>query len=291
MTSPRSIVLDPGHGGDANVGGSSPNNATGPFGTREKNLTLAVAQAAVPALEAAGHRVTLTRDSDRNIGLDDRAAAARTAEADAFVSIHFNGFGDPQVQGTETWVHFLAADHSRELAERVQQHVLGSTGYADRGVRAKKLRVLTPALHRDTTAACLAEISFLTDRRDERRLADAAYIEQLGAALAAGIIEYLALAVRTPGPAAAAALPAAAARSLIQLNLGGRRDPIEHVVVLVLENRSFDHMLGACGSTCPISTASTRRGRAGTRIRSTAAASTSRRRPRPRRSNPIRSTS
>ena len=249
MTSPRSIVLDPGHGGDVNVGGSSPNNATGPFGTLEKNLTLAVALAAVPALEAAGHRVTLTRDSDRNLGLDDRAAVARTAEADVFVSIHFNGFGDPLVQGTETWVHFLAADHSRELAERVQQHVLGATGYSDRGVRAKKLRVLTPALHRDTTAACLAEISFLTDPRDERRLADAAHIEQLGAALAAGIVEYLALAVRAPGPAAARA--SAAARSLIQLNLGGRRDPIEHVVVLMLENQSFDHMLGALREHVP----------------------------------------
>jgi phosphoserine aminotransferase len=32
----RTIVIDPGHGGSKTVGGSSPNNATGPTGLLEK---------------------------------------------------------------------------------------------------------------------------------------------------------------------------------------------------------------------------------------------------------------
>jgi len=32
------IVIDPGHGGDAKVGGSSPNNARGPSGLLETDL-------------------------------------------------------------------------------------------------------------------------------------------------------------------------------------------------------------------------------------------------------------
>ncbi len=38
------VGIDPDHGGDSNVGGSSANNATGPSETKEKNLTLDVAK-------------------------------------------------------------------------------------------------------------------------------------------------------------------------------------------------------------------------------------------------------
>ena len=36
----RTVVLDPGHGGTSAAGASSPNNATGPNGLLEKDLTL-----------------------------------------------------------------------------------------------------------------------------------------------------------------------------------------------------------------------------------------------------------
>jgi N-acetylmuramoyl-L-alanine amidase len=49
------IVVDPGHGETRTVGGSSPNNATGPAGTKEKTLTLAVGLAARSALAERGH--------------------------------------------------------------------------------------------------------------------------------------------------------------------------------------------------------------------------------------------
>src|SRR5262245_52125384 len=99
------VVIDPGHGGAGKVGGSSGNNATSPSGLLEKDLTLAVARHARAALDARGHDVRLTRDADVNLSLVDRAAVAKSARADTFVSIHFNGFGDNTVQGTETWVH------------------------------------------------------------------------------------------------------------------------------------------------------------------------------------------
>lgn len=249
MPASRTIVLDPGHGGTTNIGGSSPNNATGPFGTLEKDVTLAVARAAERVLRDAGHLVTLTRDADENVGLDARATVAKDANAAAFVSIHFNGFGDPLVQGTETWTHFLASDRSQDLAASVQRAMLNATMHRDRGVRAKTLRVLTPALHAPDTAACLAEISFLTDPHEERRLRDDAYIERVGAAIAGGVLEYLAAAAPAAGPTPSTLK--AVRKSLTQLNLRGRHDPIEHVVVLMLENRSFDHMLGSMREHVP----------------------------------------
>lgn len=49
------IVIDPGHGGSVAVGGSSPNNATGPNGTMEKDLTLFLGLDLTTNLRDAGH--------------------------------------------------------------------------------------------------------------------------------------------------------------------------------------------------------------------------------------------
>jgi N-acetylmuramoyl-L-alanine amidase len=185
------VVIDPGHGGAARVDDSSPNNASSPSGLLEKNLTLIVARHAESALTGRGHTVRLTRSSNVNLGLADRARVAQAAQAAAFVSIHFNGFADPTVQGTETWVHELASPRSRELAGCVQRAVLRATGYRDRGVQAKRLGVLSPGRHAPQTAACLAEISFITTAAEDQRLQDEAYLRALGEAVASGVHEFL----------------------------------------------------------------------------------------------------
>jgi len=186
------IVIDPGHGGTVKVGGSSPNNATGPDGLLEKTVTLEVALRAAVALAAAGQQVKLTRETDVNLGLDDRAAVAKAVAAPAFVSIHFNGDADSRVQGTETWTHSVASAASIGLARIVQSHTVGATGYRDRGVKAKVLGVLDPESHDPRTAACLVEVSFLTDPNENARLHDPAYVDMVGRAIADGIQAYLA---------------------------------------------------------------------------------------------------
>ncbi len=185
------LVIDPGHGGSTAVGGSSPNNATGPNGTLEKNLTLQVGLLMRDALAANGHTVVLTRTSDTNLGLEARATLARSASADAFLSIHFNGWPDPKVQGTETFVHTQASASSLALAKMVQAQALDATGLADRGVKKMDLGVLVPSRHADKTAACLVELSFLTDPKEEHRLADAAYLKQIADALCAALDTYV----------------------------------------------------------------------------------------------------
>lgn len=185
------IVIDPGHGGNAVVGKSSPNNATGPNGTKEKNLTLDLAVRTAEALNGSGHRVLLTRNSDTNPDLKDRAAVASANNAVAFLSIHFNGDASPRVQGTETWVHSASTADSRLLAASVQQRLVAATGYRDRGVKSRGWGVLSLLHHLPTTAICLAEVSFLTDPNDERRLEGVAYKNQIAAALARAILDYI----------------------------------------------------------------------------------------------------
>ncbi len=80
----RTIALDPGHGGDDD-------GARSASGTKEKDITLAVARRAKALIEARlGIRVLLTRDDDRAVALDDRTSLANNNKADLFISLHAN---------------------------------------------------------------------------------------------------------------------------------------------------------------------------------------------------------
>lgn len=102
----QTVVIDPGHGGDdAGV------RATG--GLDEKELTLDVARRLRGLLEARlGLRVLLTRDDDRTLGLDERAAVANNNKADLFVSLHANAALVPSMAGAE--VLYLRVDRQDE---------------------------------------------------------------------------------------------------------------------------------------------------------------------------------
>src|ERR1044071_4380798 len=103
------IVIDPGHGGTKAIGQSDPNHAVSPSGVLEKELTLTLGQLVNSELHKAadtgGHdlNVLMTRTTDMNLSLAERAHVARSSKADLFLSIHLNGF-DKVVRGVETYV-------------------------------------------------------------------------------------------------------------------------------------------------------------------------------------------
>jgi N-acetylmuramoyl-L-alanine amidase len=188
------VVLDPGHGGTRRIGGSSPNNAKGPAGTLEKTLTLDVARRARSVLQDRGYTVVMTRDSDVNLGLANRAQVAKTAKAAVFVSLHFNGFNG-SVQGTETFVHTRGSAMSSALCRAVQAEVVDALGHRDRnapsGVKTKALGVLRPDHHHGDTAAVLHEFSFMDVAGEETRLLKVSYRQKAAVALADGIEGFL----------------------------------------------------------------------------------------------------
>jgi len=97
VAGPRVVVLDPGHGG-ADAG------ATGRSGAQEKTLTLEIALRAKSLIETRlGMHVLLTRDEDRDVALDERAALANNNKADLFVSLHLNASLSPMVSGAEVY--------------------------------------------------------------------------------------------------------------------------------------------------------------------------------------------
>jgi N-acetylmuramoyl-L-alanine amidase len=109
------VAIDAGHGGD------DP-GATGATGTREKEVTLAVARELKKLVDRTpGMTAMLTRDADYFIPLEKRYAKARAAKADLFISIHADAFTSSDARGSSVWVlspRGATNEASRWLADR-----------------------------------------------------------------------------------------------------------------------------------------------------------------------------
>jgi N-acetylmuramoyl-L-alanine amidase len=215
------IVIDPGHGGhDAGT--------IGPHGLEEKDLVLDVGRRLGKLLETRmGAEVVYTRKDDTFVPLETRTAIANQEQADLFVSIHANSSRDRDARGVETYylnftssrealdvaarenavseesIHELQdlvkkialkekIDESREFAADVQRSLHSglaakSPGVRDRGVKKAPFIVLIGA----NMPSILAEISFVSNPGDERRLGTAEYRQRIAESLYRGIAKYV----------------------------------------------------------------------------------------------------
>jgi N-acetylmuramoyl-L-alanine amidase len=103
----RTIVIDPGHGGEDR-------GARGPAGTEEKQVTLSVARRLKAQIESRlGLRVLLTRDEDRNAGAEQRTALANNNKADIFISLHANT--SPRAAASGASIYVAAFDNVEQV--------------------------------------------------------------------------------------------------------------------------------------------------------------------------------
>lgn len=218
------VALDAGHGGveigTARTDGSGPRLV-------EKELTLTVALRAAAYLAANGYRVVLTRNSDSRVNVpprdltgdaaismaDDlqaRIDIANNARADVFISVHFNGFSNPDLRGTA--VHYSPgrpqSAQSLKLAQSLQSSLVqgiqaaGYTGVVDRGVQDDS-RLFGPRAHLyllgDTATrpsnmpGALGEALFITNADDAAQLAQPSMLQAIASAYAQGIAAYFGL--------------------------------------------------------------------------------------------------
>ena len=83
-------------------------------------IALAVAKRLKASLESRlGARVLLTRDDDKTVGLDERAALANNNKADLFLSLHANASLRRAAFGAE--VFYLSLDRADEEARKVAE--------------------------------------------------------------------------------------------------------------------------------------------------------------------------
>jgi N-acetylmuramoyl-L-alanine amidase len=177
MAKSGTIVLDPGHGGAQEKGGSSANNAVSPSGVLEKNITLRFGFLIREALEELAQignhtlKVVLTREGDVNLGLRDRANVAKTEKADLFLSIHCNGSEAHTARGVETLIRPKSAGNTnhaddKAFAQKIQDAVFNAIKAhdpktKDRKVKDQLLGVLKDQELGSKTRACLVEIEFI----------------------------------------------------------------------------------------------------------------------------------
>jgi N-acetylmuramoyl-L-alanine amidase len=215
------IVIDPGHGGHDT-------GTIGPDGLEEKDLVLDVGRRLGKLLETRlGAEVVYTRKDDTFIPLETRTAIANQEQADLFVSIHANSSHDPSARGVETYylnftsnadalevaarenavsaksIHELGdlvkkialkekIEESHEFASDVQQALHSglaskNPGIRDRGVKKAPFIVLIGA----NMPSILAEISFVSNPADERRLQTPEYRQRIAESLYRGIQKYV----------------------------------------------------------------------------------------------------
>jgi N-acetylmuramoyl-L-alanine amidase len=125
------IAIDAGHGGE------DP-GAIGMHGTREKDVTLAIARALERYVDAEpGMRAVLTRNGDYFVPLRDRMRRARAQQADLFVSIHADSIRDRAVDGSSVYIlsqRGATSEAARWLAERENAaDLIGGVSLEDKG--------------------------------------------------------------------------------------------------------------------------------------------------------------
>jgi N-acetylmuramoyl-L-alanine amidase len=122
------VVIDPGHGGEDT-------GARGPSGLVEKFVTLDIARRLRERLlMAMDVEVILTRDTDREISLDERTALANHNRADLFVSIHANASRRPRARGAESYfLSYQATDDEARAVAAIENNTLGLDDGVPRG--------------------------------------------------------------------------------------------------------------------------------------------------------------
>lgn len=126
------VVIDAGHGG-ADPGATSVSGEI-----HEKDLTLTLARELRDLLvQRARVRVAMTRDDDRYLTLEDRAATAQRLAASLFVSLHMDSAPNPFARGASVYsLSDVASDEeAARFAERENRAGAG-IGAADGSARA-----------------------------------------------------------------------------------------------------------------------------------------------------------
>ena len=210
------VMIDPGHGG------KDP-GAIGPSGLREKDVVLAIGRLVREKLKRLdGYDVRMTRDADVFIPLEDRPLMANEAGAAIFVSLHINASRNRANEGISTYVLSRGASdrEALELAARENgvsvrrlsavRHIIDDLTTNPRKNESLRLaKTVNDAIVRKVShhhgrvrdlglkqapffvlvgtrmTAVLVETSFISNRREEARLRDPAYLETI----ADGVVE------------------------------------------------------------------------------------------------------
>lgn len=181
------VILDAGHGG------SDPGKV-GIDNILEKDINLQIALKVKANLDKENIIVTLTRESDKELGdgetgskkVEDMKARVKMIneiKPEMVVSIHQNSYQDSKIKGAQVFYYSHSTD-GKDLAEIMQDSLLAVDEQNHRKAKANDTYYL---LKRTEVPTIIVECGFLTNPEEAAKLSGEEYQEQIAQAIAEGI--------------------------------------------------------------------------------------------------------
>ncbi len=175
------ILLDPGHGGPEDLG------ARGPTGTPEKNVALTISKLVRNELVQRGATVTMTRENDVDVGLQERVNQIHQDQPHLALSLHYNALPDDgdalHTKGVGIfWYHAQA--HS--LAVSLHNYLVTTLKRPSYGVFWNNLALTRPAI----APAILLELGFMINPDEYEWIVNPKEQRRLAQAIADGIVQW-----------------------------------------------------------------------------------------------------
>jgi len=183
------IAIDAGHGKGGDPG------AVGPYGTKEADITQAIALQLGNYILALGHEAFLC---DRSLYVSERAQEASRKGCEILISLHTNA-GSSSAQGIEAWFA-----HGNEEGKRLASGILGvltaETGAVSRGI--KDDADWRPSSDPNWTGgmgilryfpgpAVLLELLFISNPQEEKFLSSPEFQQKCAHAIACGVLDFI----------------------------------------------------------------------------------------------------
>ena len=188
MGSYKSLVLDPGHGGEYSGAVAYPP-------VYEKDLNLEYSRAISLAATRMGVESDLTRHKDVTLHNSARPEKADPKHTQAFVSIHFNSFPSTEARGLEIFHH---DPESKALAEKVLKQLTPlyeEWGIPLRQPAIKKDMDVQPkgfvVLRKARVPAILIEGGFMSNPVDLKAIMNPKFKEEFSEAVATAILTFI----------------------------------------------------------------------------------------------------
>ncbi|MFS0861688.1 SH3 domain-containing protein [Fredinandcohnia sp. 179-A 10B2 NHS] len=172
----KTIVLDPGHGGNDS-------GAVGVAGTLEKQLTLRTARIVYDKLNASGANVVLTRNSDSYVSLRSRVSISHYRNADAFISLHYDSVYDRSARGITSYYY---KNIDIPLASTIQTELIKATGFKNRQHRLGNFQVI----RENKNPSALLELGFVSNPTEEYTVNTNSFQENVSNGIYYGLAQY-----------------------------------------------------------------------------------------------------
>jgi len=175
------ILLDPGHGGPEDSG------SVGPTGYPEKAVALTVSKLVREQLLRRGAIVYMTREEDKDVGLQERVDMIEKTQPALSISLHYNALPDNgDAMNTKGVGTFWYNSQAHSFAVFMHNYLVEKLGRPSYGVFWNNLALTRPHI----TPSVLLELGFMINPEEFEWVSNPQEQQKLAEAIANGITEW-----------------------------------------------------------------------------------------------------